>query len=51
MWCGDRACEEQMKNDYAITSRNIPFEQERVGDSCLVCGKPSDMMVVWGVSY
>jgi len=51
MWCGDRACEEKMKADYAITSRNIPFEQEQVGDACLVCRKPSDCMVIWGVSY
>jgi len=51
MWCGDRVCEEKMKADYAITSRNIPFKQEQVGDACLVCGKPSDCMVIWGVSY
>jgi len=51
MWCGARACEETLKADHAITSRNIPFEQERVGEICLVCGKPSDIMVVWGVSY
>jgi len=51
MWCGAKACEEQLKADHAITSRNIPFEQERVGETCLVCGKPSETMVVWGVSY
>jgi len=51
MWCGATACEEALKTEYAITSRNIPFEQERVGDTCLVCGKPSDTMVVWGIAY
>ena len=51
MWCGATACEETLKNEYAITSRNIPFEQERVGDVCLVCGKPSDTMVIWGIAY
>ena len=51
MWCGATACEESLKNAHAITSRNIPFEQERVGDVCLVCGKPADTMVVWGIAY
>ena len=51
MWCGAQGCEEALKNEYSITSRNIPFEQERVGETCLVCGKPSDTMVVWGIAY
>jgi len=51
MWCGATACEEALKAEYAITSRNIPFAQERVGDACLVCGTPSDTMVIWGTAY
>jgi len=51
MWCGATACEEALKTEYAITSRNIPFAQERVGEKCLVCGKPSDTMVIWGIAY
>jgi len=51
MWCGARACEEALKTEYAITSRNIPFAQERVGETCLVCGKPADTMVIWGLAY
>ncbi|MCL2227471.1 MAG: proline--tRNA ligase [Oscillospiraceae bacterium] len=51
MWCGSLECEMKMKEDAGVTSRCIPFEQERVGDVCAICEKPSDTMVVWGVAY
>ena len=51
MWCGDDACEVRVKEEATATSRCIPFEQEKVGDSCFVCGKPADKMVVWGRAY
>ena len=51
MWCGDRACEEKIKEDMGVTSRCIPFEQEKVGETCVCCGKPATKMVYWGKSY
>ena len=51
MWCGSLECEMQMKEQVGVTSRCIPFEQEKVGDVCPICSKPSDTMVVWGVAY
>jgi len=51
MWCGNRECELKMKEEAGVTSRCIPFRQERVGDVCPICGKPSDTMIVWGVAY
>jgi len=51
MWCGSLECEMQMKEQVGVTSRCIPFEQEKVGDTCPICNKPSDTMVVWGVAY
>ena len=51
MWCGSPACELRMKEEAGVTSRCIPFEQERVSDVCPVCGKPSDTMIIWGVAY
>jgi len=51
MWCGSPDCELKMKEEADVTSRCIPFEQERVGDVCPVCGADSDKMVVWGVAY
>ena len=51
MWCGDLACELAMKEQVGVSSRCIPFEQEHVSDTCPICGKPSDKMVIWGVAY
>ena len=51
MWCGNLECEMKMKEEAGVTSRCIPFEQEKVGEVCPICGKPSDTMVVWGVAY
>ena len=51
MWCGDLACEEKIKEDTGATSRCMPFEQTKVSDVCVCCGKPAKHMVYWGRSY
>lgn len=51
MWCGDLACEEKIKEEAGLSSRCIPFEQERIADRCICCGKPAKSMVYWGKSY
>ena len=51
MWCGDLQCELDMKEKAGMTSRCIPFAQEKLGDVCACCGKPADKMIYWGVSY
>lgn len=51
MWCGDEACEEKIKEDYQVTSRCIPFEQEKVDDHCLCCGKEASELVIWARAY
>jgi prolyl-tRNA synthetase len=51
MWCGDRACEDVLKDKLSVTSRNIPFAQEHISDTCVCCGKPAKKMVYWGRSY
>ena len=51
MWCGDRACEDRIKEDTAATSRCMPFDQERLSDRCVCCGKPAKKMVYWGRAY
>ena len=38
-WCGDRSCEENLKNETAITSRCMPFEQSGKKNKCACCGK------------
>lgn len=51
MWCGSEGCELRVKEEATATSRCIPFSQEKLGDTCFVCGKLADKMVVWGRAY
>ena len=51
MWCGNLACELAMKELAGVSSRCIPFNQEKISDVCPVCGKPAKHMVYWGVAY
>ena len=51
MWCGDLECEMKFKEVAGVSSRCIPFEQEKISDTCPCCGKPADKMVVWAVAY
>jgi len=51
MWCGDRACEDKIKEETGATSRCMPFEQEKVSDTCICCGKEAKSMVYWGKAY
>ena len=51
MWCGDRECEDKLKDELGITSRCIPFEQEHLSNTCVCCGKPAKHMLYWGKAY
>ena len=51
MWCGDEACEVQIKERLSVTSRCMPFAQEHISDTCVCCGKPATKMVYWGRAY
>ncbi len=52
MWCGDSACEDQLKEETGgVKSRCIPFVEEHIADTCVCCGKPAKHMVVWGRQY
>ena len=51
MWCGEQDCEDKIKEELAVTSRCMPFEQENLADTCVCCGKPAKKMVYWGRAY
>ena len=51
MWCGDLACEMQLKEEADVTSRCIPFGHAPIGDKCVCCGKPANKLVFWGKAY
>ena len=51
MWCGSEECEDSVKEQTGVGSRCIPFEQKKLSDICVCCGKPAKHMVLWGVAY
>lgn len=51
MWCGDRACEDAIKEQTGATSRNMPFEQSPIGDTCVCCGKKADKVMYFAKAY
>ncbi|ACA54689.1 proline--tRNA ligase [Clostridium botulinum] len=51
MWCGDRACEDKIREVTGATSRCMPFEQEVVSDTCVCCGKKAKNLIYWGRAY
>ena len=51
MWCGERACEDEIKEKTGATSRCMPFAQERIAETCVCCGKPAKKLVYWGKAY
>lgn len=51
MWCGDRLCEDKIKELYQATSRCIPFDQVFFDDTCPVCGKKAKYVVLFARAY
>ena len=51
MWCGERECEDKLKEVAGVTSRCIPFNQKQISDKCVYCGKPAKHMLYWGKAY
>ncbi|MBO4889765.1 MAG: proline--tRNA ligase [Lachnospiraceae bacterium] len=51
MWCGRRECEDAIKEKMSVTSRCMPFEQEKIADTCVCCGQPAKKLVYWGRAY
>jgi prolyl-tRNA synthetase len=51
MWCGHEDCEAKIKADTGATIRCLPFDQEQLSDTCLVCGEKADKMVYLAKAY
>ena len=49
-WCGDKKCEEALKEVGGLKSRCI-LEEENPTDKCVVCGRDAKHKVVWGIQY
>ncbi len=51
MWCESLECELRMKEEAGMSSRCMPFAQEKLDEVCPICGKPAKKMIYWGVAY
>ncbi|MCL2633431.1 MAG: proline--tRNA ligase [Oscillospiraceae bacterium] len=53
MWCGEEACEDEVKDKTGVGSRCIPFDQggDVPSNKCVCCGKPADKLIYWGKAY
>ena len=51
MWCGERECEEKLKEVADVTSRCMPFDDEKISDKCVCCGREAKKLVYWGKAY
>jgi len=53
-WCGDGACEAQIKEDTKATIRCLPDEEFRSAEApttCLKCGRPATAEALWAKAY
>ena len=51
MWCGDRACEDTIKEKFSATSRCMPFDQTPIGETCVCCGRPASKVIYFAKAY
>ncbi len=51
MWCGSLECEMKLKEYAGITSRCMPFTDEKLSDKCVCCEKDAEALVFWGKAY
>jgi len=54
MWCGERDCEDTIKEETGASIRCVPFddEQEVLFDGkCVCCGKPANKMAYFARAY
>lgn len=50
-WCGDRACENKIKDDTKATNRCMPLKQPGDSGPCIACGKTGDGHWIFARAY
>ena len=50
-WCGRLECEEKIKEETGADIRVIPFAQTDKPANCILCGRPSAKVVMFGRAY
>jgi prolyl-tRNA synthetase len=50
-WCGSRECEESIKEQTGAKITNIPFDEGKLAEKCIYCGKKAKHMANFAKSY
>ena len=50
-WCGESACEEQVKEETMASIRCIPLTEHSGSGACVRCAKPSPQRVYFAKAY
>jgi prolyl-tRNA synthetase len=50
-WCGERKCEDKIKDDTGTKIINIPFDRKKIFCDCILCGKKAKMIANFAKSY
>ena len=51
-WCGERECEDALKEKAGVSSRCIPLSgNEMLTGKCVCCGKDAKTSLYWGKAY
>lgn len=50
-WCGNEECEKSIKEETGAKITNIPFEQGKLSEKCVYCGKKAKRMANFARSY
>ena len=51
MWCGERGCEDKVKEMFNATARCLPFNQIAFDETCPICGKKAKKVVLFAKAY
>lgn len=51
MWCGNKGCEEKIKEIKGCKSRCILEDEQPIDDKCVCCGEKAKHHVIWGIQY
>jgi len=50
-WCGDKKCENAIKNETKATTRCLLSEKINKNEKCIYCNKPAKYMAIWALSH
>jgi prolyl-tRNA synthetase len=50
-WCGERSCEDKIKEETGTKILNMPFKQEKIFSDCIFCGKKAKDIANFAKSY